>query len=89
MRSRAALVAASVVVLLAVLAGAWLLLRPVDPAGTAVPAPITVPERSPFPSAPGAPAPEPTTGPAPTDVVPPPPLPDDDDDDDDPDDDDD
>lgn len=79
---RPVLIAASVLVLLAALVGGWLLLRPVDPAGSAVPAPITVPERS----APGTTPPEPTPDPAPTDVVPPPPI-DDDDDDDEPDDD--
>ncbi|SDE40540.1 hypothetical protein SAMN05660485_00847 [Blastococcus fimeti] len=88
MRTRPALVAASAVVLLAVLVGGWLLLRPVDPAGGAVPAPITVPERSPelSPAPPGptvAPVP-PGTGP--TDVVPPPPIDDDDEPDDGPDD---
>ncbi len=91
MRIRLALVAASAVVLLAVLVGGWLLVRPVDPAGGAVPAPITVPERSPElsppPPGPSATPLPPSSGP--TDVVPPPPIDDDDDGDDGPDDDDD
>ena len=100
MRTRPALLAASAVVLLAVLLGGWLLMRPVDPAGGTVPAPITVPGRSPatvppspLPTTPAPdPAPVPDPVPVPGDVVPPPPVPDDDDDgpdDDGPDDDDD
>jgi hypothetical protein len=93
-RNRLALLAASVVAVLAVLVGGWLLMRPVDPAGGTVPAPITVPGR---PSATVPPSPLPTEpapdpAPVPGDVVPPPPVPDDDDDgpdDDGPDDDDD
>lgn len=90
MRIRPALLVASGVVLLAVLAGGWLLLRPVDPAGGSVPAPITVPEPAPVSSQPPpAPTTEPTLpAPGPSDVVPPPPI-DDDDEDDEPDDDDD
>jgi hypothetical protein len=98
-RTRPALLAASAVALLAVLLGGWLLMRPVDPAGGTVPAPITVPGRPsatvpPSPPATGSatdPAPVPEPVPVPGDVVPPPPVPDDDDgpDDDGPDDDDD
>lgn len=86
-RPRPTLLAAVAAGLLLAAVGLWLLLRPVDPAGGAVPAPITVPE-----STRTAPVPAPTTTPpapsGPTDVVPPPPV-DDDDDDDGPDDDDD
>ncbi|WP_137159742.1 hypothetical protein [Blastococcus sp. CCUG 61487] len=85
MRARLLLLIAVAVGVLAVVAATWLLLRPVDPAGRGVPAPITVPERTSAPSAPGTVDPLPPP-PVPTDVVPPPPL--DDDDDDDPDDDD-
>jgi hypothetical protein len=86
-RIRPALIAATAVALLAVLVGGWLLLRPADPAGSPVPAPITVPARTadppvPLPPAPSAEPPGPTA-----DVVPPPPI--DDEDDDGPDDDDD
>ncbi|SDF76032.1 hypothetical protein SAMN05660662_3288 [Blastococcus aurantiacus] len=85
MRIRPALLAASAVVLLAVLLGGWLLMRPVDPAGGTVPAPITVPGR---PSGTVSPTPPPTGTPpdpvpVPGDVVPPPPVPDDDGPDDD------
>ncbi len=83
MRIRPALLATSAIALLVLVIGGWLLLRPVDPAGGAVPAPITVPERAPIgpvqptPAPPADPAPETAV---PTDVVPPPPVPDDDDD---------
>jgi hypothetical protein len=87
-RIRPALLAASAVVLLAVPLGGWLLLRPVDPAGGTLPAPITVPQGTTPPAAPtqppsGPPQPPVTLVPVPTDVVPPPPVPDNDDDDDD------
>ena len=88
-RTRPAVLAASAVVLLAVLLGGWLLVRPVDPAGGTVPAPITVPGR-PSVTVPPAPLPSETPPdplPVPGDVVPPPPVPDDDDPDDGPDDD--
>src|SRR5687768_13078779 len=82
-RTRPALLGILAVALVLAALGLWLLLRPVDPAGTSVPAPITVEERFPVTPAPTAPAPtaEPPAA-VPTDVVPPPPVDDDDDDDD-------
>ncbi len=82
MRTRPALLAASAVVLLAVLFGGWVLMRPVDPAGGTLPAPITVPGGPPA-TVPPTPLPTgtpPAPDPVPGDVVPPPPVPDDDDD---------
>ena len=87
-RTRPALLGVLAIALVLAALGLWLLLRPVDPAGGPVPAPITVPERAPATSSPPALPSGEAPVPVPTDVVPPPPV-DDDDDDDDPDDDDD